>query len=67
MCGSANIAAQCQEAIASLGLQAEITQITDPQEFIRRGVLATPALIVNGRIVCRGQVIKSAQIQPLLQ
>lgn len=55
-----------KEAVASLNLSAEVLHITDPVEIAMRGVMSTPAIAINGKVVGKG-VISSAQIQPLLQ
>ena len=56
-----------QSAIASLGVEAEVLHITDPIEIAKRGVMSTPALTINGKVVSKGRVISPEQIQPLLQ
>jgi predicted thioredoxin/glutaredoxin len=35
-------------------------------EIAMRGVMSTPAMTINGKVVCKGQVISPEQIQPLL-
>lgn len=56
-----------REAVANLNLIAEVSHITDPVEIAMRGVMSTPALIINGKVVSKGRVISPEQIQPLLQ
>lgn len=56
-----------RRAIASLGIEAQIIHVTDQMEIVKRGVLSTPALAVNGKVVSKGQVISPQQIQQLLQ
>lgn len=58
--------ANAKEAIAALNLEAEVLHITDTMEIVSRGVMKTPALVVNGKVVSQGKVIEPAQIQPLL-
>jgi small redox-active disulfide protein 2 len=58
--------ANAKEAVANLNLAAEVLHITDPMEIAMRGVMSTPAIAINGKVVGKG-VISSAQIQPLLQ
>ncbi|MBE9143081.1 thioredoxin family protein [Planktothrix mougeotii] len=58
--------ANTQEALASLNLNAEVIHITDPIEIAKRGVMSTPALVVNGKVVSKGKVLTPAEIQPLL-
>ncbi|MFB8797156.1 MAG: thioredoxin family protein [Microcoleus sp.] len=59
--------ANAKEAIATLNLDAEILHITDPIEIAKRGVMSTPALTINGKVVSKGKAIAPAEIQPLLQ
>jgi small redox-active disulfide protein 2 len=59
--------ANAREAIIALNLEAEILHITDPIEIAKRGVMSTPALTVNGKVVGKGRVMTSEEIQPLLQ
>ncbi len=59
--------ANAKEAIASLNLDAEVLHITDPVEIAQRGILSTPALAVNNKILSKGQVITSDRIKSLLQ
>lgn len=54
-------------AVENLNLTAEVAHITDPVEIAKRGVMSTPALAINGKVVSKGQVISPEQIQPLLQ
>lgn len=58
--------ANVKEAITSLKLDAEVLHITDPIEIAKRGVMSTPALTVNGKVVSKGKVISPVEIQPLL-
>lgn len=59
--------ANAKQALANLNLSAEVLHITDPVEIAMRGVMSTPAMTINGKVVCKGQVIGPEQIQPLLQ
>ena len=56
-----------KQAVANLNLTAEVSHITDPVEIAMRGVMSTPAMAINGKVVSKGQVISTEQIQPLLQ
>lgn len=58
--------ANAKAAIAALNLEAEVLHITDPIEIAKRGVLSTPALAINGKIVSKGKLITSAEIESLL-
>jgi small redox-active disulfide protein 2 len=56
-----------KQAVTNLNLTAEVSHVTDPIEIAMRGVMATPAMTINGKLVSKGQVISTEQIQPLLQ
>jgi small redox-active disulfide protein 2 len=58
--------ANVKEAIASLKLNAEVLHITDPIEIAKRGVMSTPALVVNSKVVSKGKVMTPVEIEPLL-
>jgi small redox-active disulfide protein 2 len=59
--------ANAREAVANLDLAAEVLHITDPVEIAMRGVMSTPAMAINGKVVSKGHVISPEQIEPLLQ
>ncbi|MEB3826612.1 thioredoxin family protein [Phormidium sp. CCY1219] len=56
-----------KSAIALLGIEAEIAHITDQIEIVKRGVMSTPALAVNGKLVSKGRVMSPEEIKDLLQ
>ncbi len=59
--------ANAKQAVAKLNLIADVSHITDPVEIAMRGVMSTPAMAINGKVVSKGQVISPEQIQSLLQ
>lgn len=48
--------ANAREAAAAAGIEAEITHVTDPREIVARGVMSTPGLVIDGRVVSTGRV-----------
>lgn len=53
-------------ALADLGLAPDIEIVSDRAAVARRGVMSTPALIVDHRLVVSGRVPTSAELQALL-
>jgi len=53
-------------AVAKLGLEAEIAKITDITQITQRGVMMTPALVVDGMVKSVGRVPTPAEIEKLL-
>lgn len=45
-----------REAVAELGLQAEIIKEEDIIKIMNYGIMHTPGLVINGRVVLSGQV-----------
>lgn len=58
--------ANAKEAIAALNLDAEVVHIKDPMQIAERGVMKTPALVVNDTLVSQGQVATPEQIKTYL-
>jgi small redox-active disulfide protein 2 len=49
--------------LAGLGIAADIEKITDIRRMISSGILATPGLIINGRIVSQGRIPRVEDIE----
>lgn len=55
-----------RDAVASLSLDATIDKVTDPGEIASWGVMTTPALVVDDRVVAAGRVPSTADLTALL-
>ena len=49
--------------LTSMGLAVELEEVKDLAEITARGVVVTPALIINDQVVCSGRVPSEAQIK----
>jgi small redox-active disulfide protein 2 len=54
------------KAVAELGLQAEVVKVTDIDAIVHRGVMLTPALVVDGEIVAVGRVPSAGDLRKML-
>lgn len=54
------------KALTELGLQAEVVKVTDIDAIVDRGVMLTPALIVDGDVVAVGKVPTREELSKLL-
>jgi small redox-active disulfide protein 2 len=59
--------ANVQDAIASLNLDADVQHITDAIEIAKRGIMSTPTLVIDGKIVSQGKLLSAQQVKALLQ
>ncbi len=48
-------------------LEATIQHVRDLDEILQYPVMATPALVINEKVVCNGHVASAAQIKKWLQ
>jgi small redox-active disulfide protein 2 len=55
-----------RQALAKLGLEAELEHIYDVREYARRGVILTPALAVDGEVKLSGHVASVDEIVSVL-
>ena len=53
-------------AVAQLGVEAIFTKSGDPVEYARYGILATPGLVVNDKLVSAGRVPAVSQVVTLI-
>jgi small redox-active disulfide protein 2 len=48
--------ANVRDAVAQAGIEADIRHVTDYAEIASRGVMSTPGLVIDGRVVSTGKV-----------
>ena len=56
-----------REAVRSLGMDVQVEYVQDMATIAGYGVMSLPALVVHGKVVSTGKVLKPAQIEMLLK
>lgn len=55
-----------EEALKESGLQAEIVKVQDMKDIVSYGVMQTPALVIDEKVVSYGKVLKPNDIIKIL-
>ncbi|MGQ9843056.1 MAG: thioredoxin family protein [Spirochaetota bacterium] len=67
-CPKCNMLQQLTEQAAKeLGVQYEITKVTDIKQIMNYGVMITPALVVDGKVKVAGKIPSLDEIKKLIQ
>ena len=56
-----------RDAVAKLGIEADIVKVEDLQEIIDRGVMMTPALFIDGDAKAVGRIPSVEEIMSMLK
>jgi len=59
--------ANVKKALEETGKKAEIEKVTDINKIIDAGVMATPALVIDGEVKSSGKIATVEEIKMLLQ
>ena len=62
----ANLERVTRQAVADLGVNAEVEKVTDYAAILGYGVMSTPGLVVDDKVVLSGRVPTAAQVRELL-
>ncbi len=65
-CKCETLLANVRNAIAKKGLEAEVEYITDFAVIGSYGIMSTPALVIDEKVVSMGKILKSGEIEKFL-
>ena len=55
-----------REAVEQLRLEASVEKVEDPRDIYSQGVMSTPGLVIDGRVVSQGRVPTVEAIKELI-
>ena len=55
-----------RDVVAKNGINASITKIEDIMEIMKYGVMSTPALVIDEKVVMKGRVPSADELKQLL-
>ena len=61
------LTANAEAAVRELGIEATIEKVEKIVEIMRFGVMATPSLVVDGKVVSVGKLLTSEEIKKHLE
>jgi len=56
-----------RKALSELNVQAEVLKVTDINAMIEKGVMYTPALIIDGKLALQGKIPTVEQVKRLVK
>jgi small redox-active disulfide protein 2 len=56
-----------EAAIKEMGMEAEIIKVTDFQDIMSYGIMSTPGLVIDEKVVSFGKVLKPKDIVKILE
>ena len=59
--------AMAEEAVASLGIEATVEEVTDYAAIASYGVMRTPALVIDGTVFLSGRVPQRDEVRRIIE
>lgn len=56
-----------EKALNEVGMEAEVVKVEDFEEIMEYGVMTTPGLVIDDKVIANGKVLKPKEIVKALQ
>ena len=66
-CNCVKLYENTQDAVKDLGIEANIEKVEDMAKIMEYGVMRTPALVINEKVIVQGKNPKKDEIKKILQ
>ena len=61
-----NLTTNVEAAVKELNIIAEVSKVTDIDKIVEYGVMTTPALAIDGKVVSAGKVLSKDEIKKII-
>jgi small redox-active disulfide protein 2 len=58
--------AEAERAVAQAGVQATITKVEAMEDIVAHGILRTPGLVIDGKVVASGRIPPASEIATMI-
>ncbi len=55
-----------ERVVKELGLSAEVVKVEDISQIVERGVMITPALVIDGNVRASGRIVEAEELRRML-
>ena len=62
-----NLTDNVKKALLTLNIEANIEKVTDMAEISSYGIMSTPGLVIDEKVVSYGKVLKSEEIEKIIE
>lgn len=55
-----------ERVVKELGVSAEVVKVEDISQIVERGVMITPALVIDGKVRASGRIVEAEELRRML-